>query len=274
MNERFCFRVPKKNLKNEFLKMVRKKYNKINGAVGKECCKALQLYLEAEKLGLVKDDSDYENLIDYLKTKHTHIKKQKGKKCIEKSNSENKNRFLEEILPENCKNKRDRAYCILQYLMKCYEYEFKFKNFKNIQNKLFGHSDDRTTKSNLNLLIMDKRLNEIQMRLKKDEIDKKRYEFSKNYLFDKYNSSENLNEFSIYFKEKIKGRYQLTFENIKDEINIFQGSNNDYFVNSDDFVKIRIQHLIEKNIIKEVVKNKIYTILSEENFHTLKISQS
>lgn len=266
MQTRIRITLPEDGPYKEYKAMIKKENGKLNGVLGIEINKLIKLGLKLKGHPNYQHLPEINSMLDTVSNSaHTH-----GSCNVNISNSEIENKI------QFTKSKKDRAYSILADLMKCFQYKFTQGDFTNAQVKLFGQNDHRTTKSNLELLIIDGCIIKIQMRVGKKNQHKQEYKFVDNQLFAKYNSNEKLEEFTNYFIDSLySDAYEILYTDIKSKIKEFHGIENDNFTN------IRIDYLIEKNILKMVVApengNNIYEIIKKplisENKHK-KIIQS
>jgi len=159
--------------------------------------------------------------------------------------------------PENCKTKKERAYFAMEYLKRNHLEQITNGDFTLATTKLFGQSDYRTIKSNLELLVNNGELIKVPMRnIGKKNRHKQIYRFKDNSIYSKYNKPQSLQEFTRNFKEHFKDRSQVTLTEIK----IFLEE--DYVITDTKFVEERADLLKEAGIIKKYARNPENTIFN------------
>lgn len=244
---RFSPRIPDESVVKLYKQKVEEKHGRLFASLGEETEQALKLHLMI-KFGIdFPDDPRLEQLLDqYLGVAHTH----------DQDNNMSNNEGLKiKTHPENCKTKKERAYFAMEYLKRNHLEHITHGDYNLATTKLFGQSDYRTIKSNLELLVNNGELIKVPMRnIGKKNRYKQIYRFKDNSTYSKYNKPQSLQEFTRTFKEHFKDRSQVTLTEIK----IFLEE--DYVITDTKFVEERADLLKEAGIIKKYAMNPENTV--------------
>ncbi len=247
MSIRFYPRIPDESVVKLYKQKVEEKHGRLFASLGEETEQALKLHLMIKFDVDFPDDPRLEQLLDqYLGVAHT-----RGE-----DNNMSQNEDLKiKTDPENCKTKKERAYFAMEYLKRNHLEQITHGDFTLATTKLFGQSDYRTIKSNLELLVNNGGLIKVPMRnIGKKNRHKQIYRFKDNIIYSKYNKPQSLHEFIRTFKEHFKDRSQVTLTEIK----IFLEE--DYVITDSKFVEERTNLLKEAGIIKKYAKNPENTV--------------
>ncbi|WP_321421699.1 hypothetical protein [uncultured Methanobacterium sp.] len=249
MSIRFYPRIPDESVVKLYKQKVEEKHGRLFASLGEETEQALKLHLMIKFEVDFPDDLRLEQLLDrYLGVAHTRD---------QYNNMENNGDLSTQTQPENCKTKKERAYFAMNYLKRNHLEQITHHDYTLATTKLFGQSDYRTIKSNLEILVNIKELTKVPMRnIGKRNRHKQLYRFKDNEIYNKYNKTKSLQEFTRTFKERFKDRSQVTLTEIK----IFLEE--DYIITDSQFVEERADLLKQEGIIKKYAINPENTVFN------------
>jgi len=244
---RFYPRIPDESVVKLYKQKVEEKHGRLFASLGEETEQALKLHLMIKFEVDFPEDPRLEQLLDrYLGIAHTR-EQHNNMQVSEDINTE----------PEKCKTKKERAYFAMNYLKRNHLEQITHRDYTLATTKLFGQSDYRTIKSNLEILVNIKELTKVPMRnIGKKNRHKQIYMFKDNNIYNKYNKPKSLQEFTKTFKERFKDRSQVTLTEIK----IFLEE--DYVITDPQFVEERADLLKQEGIIKKYAINPGNTVFN------------
>lgn len=244
MSNRFSPRIPDESIVKLYKQKVEEKHGRLYAVLGEEAEQALKLHLMVKFDVDFSDDLRLEELLDaYLGVAHTQNHECNMSVTVETNDLKK---------PEDCKTKRERAYFAMSYLKRNHLEQITHGNYVKACSDLFGQSDYRTVKTNLEILTSNGALVKLRMRnVGKKNIYKQIYKFHENDVYPKFNSARSLQEFIKSFKESFKGRKQITLNEIKKFIE------EDYVITDTKFVEERANYLKNEGILEKHVQNPV-----------------
>lgn len=248
MSLRFGPRIPDESIVKLYKEKIREKHGRLYAALGEETEQALKLHLMIKFDVDFPDDHQLDQLLDsFLGVAHTQTQDEKMFVTLETNDLKN---------PEDCKTKKERAYFAMNYLKRNHLERITHKNYVKACSDLFGQSDYRTIKTNLEILTNDGALIKQNMRnIGKKNQHKQIYKFKVNNIYHKFNNANSLNEFIKGFKGRFKDREQITLNEIKLFIE------EDYVITDTKFVEDRTNYLTSKGILeKHSVNASIFNV--------------
>ena len=219
-------RISVQNIDSELHKGFKKalidKYGTTKGNVGPELSIMMDSYVKV-KTGALR-------VIETGKSVSKNISESKLVKLMEDIFQRNIQHFLNNFRngPSKKRGKRiikpiskgDKADKVLFALMKSREESFTFNEYKEFLLHLFGQADDRTVKSDLNVL---KTSGKIYNPSKRSLYATETYCFTENHLYTKHNGPKANRKLFKKFRKEFKGHLQTTEKEIHAFIQEFEG---------------------------------------------------
>lgn len=242
MSLRFGPRIPDEIIVKLYKEKVKEKHGRLYAALGEETEQALKLHLMVKFDVDFPDDPELDQLLDaFLGVAHTQTPEEKTFVTLETNDLKN---------PEDCKTKKERAYFAMNYLKRNHLEQITHKNYVKACSDLFGQSDYRTIKTNLDILTGNGELTKQKMRnIGKKNQHKQIYKFKENNIYHKFNNANSLNEFIKGFKKRFKDREQITLNEIKLYIE------EDYVITDTKFVEERANYLTNEGVLEKHLLN-------------------